>query len=48
LRNMPDCSGCQTLGAAENKPGVWFGLILSRRLAREQGGDLECAASESR
>lgn len=28
--------------AAESKPGVGLGLALSRRLARSQGGDLEC------
>ncbi|TAG11155.1 MAG: sensor histidine kinase [Verrucomicrobia bacterium] len=30
--------------AAETRPGVGLGLALSRRLAREQGGDLTCQA----
>ena len=31
--------------AAESQPGVGLGLALSRRLAREQGGDLTCQSA---
>jgi K+-sensing histidine kinase KdpD len=30
--------------ATESQPGVGLGLALSRRLSREQGGDLICEA----
>jgi signal transduction histidine kinase len=33
--------------AAESRPGVGLGLALSRRLARQMGGELDCREAES-